>query len=205
MLHPNFSYISKIINGIFESLYIALFATIISSIFCLILSYFTACNNSRNKIISIVFKIFSNILRTFPPMIVAIIFFGGLGSGKFVGIMALIVYTTGSMTKMYSEIIENVNSNIEDSIKSTGATNISIYYYALLKETYPSFLGIIFYRLESNIRNSTILGIIGAGGIGTLLNMNIIWRNWENVGIIILIIGIMIGVIDIVSKKIKNK
>ena len=156
MLHPNFSYISKIINGIFESLYIALFATIISSIFCLILSYFTACNNSRNKIISIVFKIFSNILRTFPPMIVAIIFFGELGPGKFVGVMALIVYTTGSMTKMYSEIIENVNSNIEDSIKSTGATNISIYYYALLKETYPSFLGIIFYRLESNIRNSTI-------------------------------------------------
>lgn len=205
MLHPNFIYIFKIINGIFESLYIALFATIISSIFCLILSYFTACNSSRNKMTSIIFKIFSNILRTFPPMIVAIIFFRGLGPGKFAGVMALIVYTTGSMTKMYSEIIENVNSNIEDSIKSTGATNISIYYFALLKETYPSFLGIILYRLESNIRNSTILGIIGAGGIGTLLNMNIIWRNWENVGMIILIIGIMVGVIDVVSKKIRMK
>ncbi|WP_300392312.1 phosphonate ABC transporter, permease protein PhnE [Fusobacterium sp.] len=205
MLHPNFMYFPKIVSGIFESLYIALFATIIASILCLILSYFTACNSSRNKIVSLIFKIFSNILRTFPPMIVAIIFFRGLGPGKFAGAMALIVYTTGSMTKIYSEIIENVNSNIEDSIKSTGATNISVYYYALLKETYPAFIGVVLYRLESNIRNSTILGIIGAGGIGTLLNMNIIWRNWENVGMMILVIGIMIGGIDTISRKIRMR
>ena len=205
MLHPNFLYIPKMMSGIFESLYIALFATIISSILCLILSYFTACNSSENKITSIFFKIFSNILRTFPPMIVAIIFFRGLGPGKFAGAMALIVYTTGSMTKIYSEIIENVNPNIENSIKSTGATNISVYCYALLKETFPSFIGVALYRLESNIRNSTILGIIGAGGIGTLLNMNIIWRNWENVGMMILVIGLMIGSIDTISRKIRMR
>lgn len=205
MLRPNYIYISKMMGGLFESLYIALFATFISGIFSLVLSYFTAYNSSPNKFISIIFKIFSNILRTFPPMIAAIIFFRGLGPGKFAGAMALIVYTIGSTTKMYSEIIENVNKNLENSIRSTGASNLGVYIFAFLKETYPSFVGILLYRLESNIRNSTVLGIIGAGGIGTLLNMNIIWRNWENVGMMVLGIGFMIGSIDIISRKIRMK
>lgn len=205
MLNPNFSYIPKMAEGIFESLYIALFATLVSGILSLVLSYFTAYNSSPGRIISVIFKIFSNILRTFPPMIAAIIFFRGLGPGKFAGAMALIVYTLGSITKMYSEVIENVNENLENSVRSTGASNLAVYSFAFIKETYPSFVGILLYRLESNIRNSTVLGIIGAGGIGTLLNMNIIWRNWENVGMMVLGIGIMIGGIDIISRKIRMK
>ena len=205
MLHPNFSYFPKMINGIFESLYIALFATIISSLLSLFLTYFTAYNSSPSKFVSIIFKILANIMRTFPPMIVAIIFFRGLGPGKFSGAMALIVYSIGNILKMYSEIVENVNSNIEDSIRATGASKANVYYYGLVKETYPSFIGIVLYRLESNIRNSTILGIIGAGGIGTLLNMNIIWRKWENVGMMILAIAFMIGIIDTLSRKIRMK
>jgi phosphonate transport system permease protein len=144
-------------------------------------------------------------MRTIPPMIIAIIFFRGIGPGKLAGALALTVYTSGTLTKMYSEIIENVNKNVEDSIRSTGAKKIGIYVSGLYKETYPSFIGILLYRLESNIRNSTILGIIGAGGIGTLLNMNIIWRNWENVGLIVVAIGLMIGTIDILSKKIRMR
>ena len=138
-------------------------------------------------------------------MIAAIIFFRGLGPGKFAGVMALVVYTVGSITKMYSEVIENVNQNLEDSVRSTGASNVAVYWSALVKETYPSFVGIFLYRLESNIRNSTILGIIGAGGIGTLLNMNIIWRNWENVGMMVLGIGLMIGSVDAISRKIRMR
>ena len=205
MLHPNFLYIPKMADGIFESLYIALFATFVSGFFSLIISYFTAYNSSPNKFVSVIFKIFSNVLRTFPPMIAAIIFFRGLGPGKFAGVMALVVYTIGSITKMYSEVIENVNQNLEDSVRSTGASNIAVYWSALVKETYPSFVGIFLYRLESNIRNSTILGIIGAGGIGTLLNMNIIWRNWENVGMMVLGIGLMIGSVDAISRKIRMR
>lgn len=205
MLHPNFLYIPKMADGIFESLYIALFATFISGFFSLIISYFTAYNSSPNKFVSVIFKIFSNVLRTFPPMIAAIIFFRGLGPGKFAGVMALVVYTVGSITKMYSEVIENVNQNLEDSVRSTGASNVAVYWSALVKETYPSFVGIFLYRLESNIRNSTILGIIGAGGIGTLLNMNIIWRNWENVGMMVLGIGLMIGSVDAISRKIRMR
>lgn len=205
MAHPNLLYIPKMIEGIFESLYIALFATVVSGVLSLFLTYFTAYNSSPNKMISVVFKILANVMRTFPPMIVAIIFFRGLGPGKFSGALALIVYSVGNIMKMYSEIIENVNPNIEDSIRATGASKINIYQYGLLRETFPSFIGIVLYRLESNIRNSTILGIIGAGGIGTLLNMNIIWRKWENVGMIVLVIAIMIGVVDTLSRKIRMK
>jgi len=205
MYHLNLSYFPKIINGVWDSLLIALFATFFSGIIGFILSYFAAYNSSPNKYISILFKGLINIMRTIPPMIIAIIFFRGIGPGKLAGALALTVYTSGTLTKMYSEIIENVNKNVEDSIRSTGAKKIGIYVSGLYKETYPSFIGILLYRLESNIRNSTILGIIGAGGIGTLLNMNIIWRNWENVGLIVVAIGLMIGTIDILSKKIRMR
>lgn len=203
MCHLNIKYFPKIIEGIWDSFIIALFATFFSGVLGLILSFFAAYNSSPNKLISFIFKGLINIMRTMPPMIVAIIFFRGIGPGKVAGALALTVYTSGTLTKMYSEIIENINKNIEDSIKSTGAKKIAIYISGLFKETYLSFIGILLYRLESNIRNSTILGIIGAGGIGTLLNMNIMWRNWENVGLIVLSIGIMIGSIDILSKKIR--
>ncbi|MDP0493613.1 MAG: phosphonate ABC transporter, permease protein PhnE [Fusobacterium sp. JB021] len=203
MCHLNIKYFPKIIKGIWDSFVIALFSTFFSGILGFILSFLTAYNSSPNKFISVIFKGLINIMRTIPPMIVAIIFFRGVGPGKVAGALALTVYTSGTLTKMYSEIIENVNKNIEDSIKSTGAKKIAVYISGLFRETYPSFIGVLLYRLESNIRNSTVLGIIGAGGIGTLLNMNIVWRNWENVGLIVLAIGIMIGSIDVLSRKIR--
>ncbi|MFK4785036.1 phosphonate ABC transporter, permease protein PhnE [Fusobacterium sp. MFO224] len=203
MCHLNIKYFPKIVEGIWDSFIIALFATFFSAILGFIMSFFAAYNSSPNKYFSIIFKGLINIMRTIPPMIIAIVFFRGIGPGKVAGALALVVYTSGTLTKMYSEIIENVNENVEDSIKSTGAKKIAVYTSGLFRETYPSFVGVLLYRLESNIRNSTILGIIGAGGIGTLLNMNIMWRNWENVGLIVLAIGIMVGCIDILSKKIR--
>lgn len=204
MIDVNFSYFSKTLLGIYESFIIAIFATFFGGIMGFFFIFF-ASNNISNKYVSLSFKAVVNLMRTIPPMVVAIIFFRGLGPGKLSGSLALTVYTLGVLTKMHTEIIENVNKNIKDSIMSTGASKIGIYRLGLFEETFPSFIGLLLYRLESNIRDSTILGIIGAGGIGTLLNMNIMWRNWENVGLIILEIGIMIGSIDLISKKLRMK
>lgn len=205
MCHLNLEYIPKTLVGIYESFAIAMFATFMSGILGIVLSYFAASNSSPNKYVSFMFKALINIMRTVPPMIVAIIFFRGVGPGKLSGALALTVYTTGTLTKMYSEVIENVNENVIDSIKSTGASKISIYSSGLIRETFPTFVGILLYRMESNVRNSTVLGVIGAGGVGMLLNMNIIWRNWENVGVMVLSIGLMIGVMDAISRAVRMR
>ncbi len=120
--------------------------------------------------------------------------------------MALSIYTTGVLTKMYSEVLESTEKNIQDSIIVTGATKLESYRHGLFPpHTFPTFLSLALYRLESNIRNSTILGVIGAGGIGTILSMNITWRNWEKVGLLLLGISLMIILIDRFSNCLRKR
>lgn len=204
MVRMDISYYPKLIEGIKESFFIAIFATIVGSFFALILSYLVAYNTSPNKGISIFLKGFINILRTFPPIITAIIFFRGVGPGPLAGAMALSIYTTGVLTKMYSEVLESTEKNIQDSVIVVGTTNLQSYRHGLLPHTFPTFISLALYRLESNIRNSTILGIIGAGGIGTILSMNITWRNWEKVGFLLLGISLMVITIDKLSNYLRK-
>lgn len=150
------------------------------------------------------FKGITNILRTFPPIITAIIFFRGVGPGPLAGAVALSIYTTGVLTKMYSEVLESTEKNIHDSVIVTGATNLQSYIHGLFPHTFPTFISLALYRLESNIRNSAVLGVIGAGGIGTILSMNITWRNWEQVGLLLLGTSLMVIIIDKLSNYLRK-
>jgi len=205
MAHVDFSYLDKLITGLRESLYIALFATLIGSVMAFIISYFASYNLAANKYLAGFFKGLINLLRTFPSIVTAIIFFRGVGPGPLAGVMALSIYTTGVLTKLYSELIESLNPNLLNSVKVTGAKNFAIYKYGVVPETMPNFISLVLYRLESNMRTSTILGIIGAGGVGTYLTMNITWRNWERVGLLILGIAGTVAIIDLVSNAIRKR
>ncbi len=204
MAQLELTYIPRLIEGLLESVYIALFATLTGGVGAVILSYFTAYNTSPSPILSMILKAFVNLLRTFPPIIVAIIFFRGVGPGPLAGAMALGIYTLGVMTKLYSEVIESAGSKIQQSIMTTGSTKLNSYRYGILPQTFPNFISLVLYRLESNIRTSTILGIIGAGGIGTLLSTNITWRNWERVGLLIVGIALLMIIIEKTSEKIRK-
>ncbi len=205
MTKLDFSYIPKLLEGITTSFFIAIFATVSGALGALVLSYFTACNTSPNKWIAMLLKTIINVLRTFPPIVTAIIFFRGVGPGPLAGGLALSIYTMGVLTKLYSEVIESSHENIKNSIVVTGCSNLNCYKHGILPQTFPMFLSLVLYRMESNIRNSTILGIIGAGGIGTILTMNITWRNWERVGLIILGIASMIIFIDTMSQNLRKR
>lgn len=205
MTKLEFSYLPKLIEGLTTSLFIAIFATITGAIGALILSYFTAYNTSPHRGISVSLKVVINILRTFPPIVTAIIFFRGVGPGPLAGAMALSLYTTGVLTKLYSEVIESSHENIKNSLVVTGCTNLNCFRHGIVPQTFPMYMSLVLYRLESNIRNSTILGIIGAGGVGTILAMNISWRNWGRVGLLILGIAVMIISIDTLSQYLRKK
>lgn len=205
MVQIDVSYYPRMLEGIKESLFIALFATLIGAVNALFLSYVTAYNISPFRGLSILSKFFINILRTFPPIITAIIFFRGVGPGPLAGAMALTIYTTGVLTKLYSEVLENTNSNIKDSILVVGGSKLDAFRHGVYPHTFSTFISLVLYRLESNIRTSTILGVIGAGGIGSILTQNINWRNWERVGLLLLGVAAMIITIDIVSHFLRRR
>jgi len=205
MIKPDWDYLPKVVEGVGASFFIAVFATLSGSLMAVILTYFTAYKTSPNKVLVTCHKLLINGMRTFPPIIMAIIFFRGVGPGPLAGAMALSIYTTGVLTKMYSEVVEASHDNIINSVKVTGADSLTCYRHGVLAHTWPNFLSLVLYRLESNIRNSTILGIVGAGGIGASLTMNITWRNWNRVGLIILCVSLMILAIDLCSSWLRKK
>lgn len=205
MLDVDWSYRDKLFKGLKESIYIALFATIIGGLAAFLISYFASYNLCHNKYMVSLSKGLINILRTFPSIVTAIIFFRGVGPGPLAGVMALSIYTTGVLTKLYSEVIESMNENLINSVRVTGASNFAVYRHGVIPATMPNFVSLVLYRLESNMRTSTILGIIGAGGVGTSLTMNITWRNWERVGLLILGIALSVALIDLISNAIRKR
>lgn len=205
IISPDFAYLSRAVPAAFESAAIAIFASLMGAIVSFIFTPFTAVNIAPSKKVSVLFKVLINVIRTFPAIISAIIFFRGLGPGPFAGALALSVYTSGMLSKLYFEYIEDIPAETIMSMKALGLSPFTMYAKIIYPKTYRSFLGFVLYRLESNVRNSSILGLIGAGGIGTLLSMNIAWRNWNRVGSLLLVSSIMIIFFDYLSSTIRKK
>lgn len=205
IISPDLAYLSRAVPAAFESAAIAIFASLMGAIVSFIFTPFTAVNIAPSKKVSVIFKVLINVIRTFPAIISAIIFFRGLGPGPFAGALALSVYTSGMLSKLYFEYIEDIPAETIMSMKALGLSPFTMYAKIIYPKTYRSFLGFVLYRLESNVRNSSILGLIGAGGIGTLLSMNIAWRNWNRVGSLLLVSSIMIIFFDYLSSTIRKK
>lgn len=205
LFRPDFGYSYKLWQGLSESFSIAVFATIVGGAVSYAAVGISASNLSTGRPLSWFFKALTNVLRTFPPMIAAIVFFRGVGPGPFAGALALSLYTAGVMSKLYTETVESMPTGIIESLRSTGASTLQIYRRGIFPESAATFYGLLLYRMESNIRNATILGMIGAGGIGTALNMNIQWRNWNRVGLLLLGTAAMIILIDLLSRALRKR
>lgn len=125
---------------------------------------------------------------------------------SFSGVLALGIGSIGMLGKLFSDDVESVNLSTTEALIATGANPIKTLWFAVVPQILPSYLNFVMYRFEVNIRaNSSILGIIGAGGIGTPLIFALQVRDWERVGIILLGIIIMITLVDFISGKIRAK
>lgn len=200
----DFNYLRKGILALFESFNLAFFATFLSIPSSIIIAYFGSSNISNSKI-SFFIKFIINLLRTFPPVIVAIIFFSGFGPRFISGFFALCLYTTGVVSKIYIDMLESSEIDYGIYAKSLGLSKLTAYLKFWLPSTFTNFVSVILYRFESNMKNSSILGMVGAGGIGQLLINHIGFRNWEKVWILILILVVTIIIIEIISDFIREK
>lgn len=107
--------------------------------------------------------------------------------------------------KLYSEVIESIDMHVVEAMEANGANKIQIFFYGIMPQVIPEFMSYAIYRFEIDVRASTILGIIGAGGIGTLLVISSRNRNWDEVGMILLVIIIFVSIIDYISTAIRKR
>ncbi|MDA0155352.1 phosphonate ABC transporter, permease protein PhnE [Vibrio sp. Makdt] len=168
MFPPDFSRTSLLLSGLAESLQIA----IISSFFGIVISLFLGLLAARNMmpaIVSTPVRAFIALCRSFHPVIIAILFVKAVGFGALAGILTLVFASIGFIAKLFAEAIEEISFKPVEAIKATGASFVSVILYAVMPQVFTRFIGFASYQLDSNLRNSTMVGIVGAGGLGGTL------------------------------------
>jgi phosphonate transport system permease protein len=189
----------KYLKLLFETFNMALLATILGSSIALLLSFLAAKNTSPNSIIYFIIRRILEFFRGVPEIIFAILFVWALGIGPIAGIIAMTIHTTGSLGKLFSEVHENSDIKPREALKASGGNWFSEMKFGLLPQVLPNLISYTLLRFEINIRASTILGFVGAGGIGQELYLVINFNYYEEVSAIILLIIFTVVSIDLLS------
>jgi len=189
----------KYLKLLFETFNMALLATIVGSTLALFFSFLAAKNTSPNSLVFFTIRRVLEFFRGVPEIIFAILFVWVLGIGPLAGIIAITLHTTGSLGKLFSEVHENSNNNPIEALKASGGNWLSEMKFGLLPQVLPNLISYVLLRFEINIRASTILGFVGAGGIGQELYLVINFNYYEEVSAIILLIILTVVSIDLFS------
>ena len=168
MVPPDFSRWSLLIRGLLESVQMALAASFFGMLLAIPMGICGA-SNLVPKPVYLVARTFIILSRTFHEIIVAILFVKIFGFGPLAGVLTLLVASTSFISKMLAEDIENMPPGHLEAIRATGASFPKLLIYCISPRVLPRYLGVSIYRLDANIRHSTVVGIVGAGGIGQTL------------------------------------
>ncbi len=144
------------------------------------------------------------VCRSFHPVIVAILFVKAVGFGALAGILALIVSTMGFVAKLFAEVVEELNPKPVEAVRATGASFLNVLVMAVMPQVMARFVGLTVYQFDSNLRNSTMVGIVGGGGIGAPLFTAYQRFDYDVVLTILLIIIALIMLCEFVSARIRR-
>jgi phosphonate transport system permease protein len=189
-----------------QTIVMAFVGTLFASIVSFPLAFIAARNITRNKIANQVTKRFFDFQRSVDMLIWALFFTRAFGPGPLAGISAIFFTDTGTLGKLYAEALENIDDKPREGIKSVGAAPLAIHRFAVIPQVLPVFVSQALYFWESNTRSATIIGAVGAGGIGLKL-----WEamrtnsDWENVAYMVVLILIVVYVFDTVSNVLRSK
>jgi phosphonate transport system permease protein len=201
---PNPAVIPAITGPMVETIQMAIIATTIAAILAVPLALLAAENVTTIKPLYFIMRSILNILRTIPDLVLAVIFVGLFGIGLFPGILALIIFSLGILAKLISETIESVDMDPLEAMKASGANVFQMIWYALIPQVLPQYVSLVLYVFEVNIRASVVLGLVGAGGIGLILQQQLGFYNYPNAMTIIIMIFIVVIVIEYISTKIRE-
>ena len=146
-----------------------------------------------------------NFIRSVDTLVWALLFVAAVGLGPFPGVLAVVAYTTTSLAKLYSEAIEGIDRGPVDAIVATGATRLQILRFGVLPQVLPLFLSYVLYRLETNIRAATVLGFVGAGGIGFYLQTYLRMIDYPAASTALVVTIVMVMVVDAVSSRVRAR
>ena len=197
------------IERMVETIFMGMMATVFGIILSIPISFLAARNiMSGTRITMAIYYItrtILNIVRAIEPLIWAIIAVVWVGLGPFAGIIALTVHSIAALGKLYSEAIEGIDPGPIEAVEATGATRLQTIMYAVVPQMIAPFVSFSIYRWDINVRMSTVIGLVGGGGIGFILIQYIRLLDYRAAGIAVWFIAVTVAVLDYVSSEIRQR
>ena len=199
MFPPDWGYAPRILSPLLATVQMSVTGTALGALMSLLLAPLCAENLHMPRMVRLALRLVIQVLRSFPTLILALLATFLFGLGTFSGTVAITIYTFAIMTRLTYEDIETAALEPYHALCAMGTAPSKAYFRAIVPGIAPSYFANVLYLLETNVRHSSILGYVGAGGIGLLLNEKISWREYSKVGMILLLLFLTVCVIEGIS------
>jgi phosphonate transport system permease protein len=204
MFPPRWSYAERLWRALWDTINIATLGTLIAIVISIPVAFMAARNTTPHPVVRQIAMIIIVFSRSVNSIIWALLLVSVIGPGILAGVIAIALRSVGFCTKLLYEAIEEVNPRPLEALTSAGASGGQVITYGITPQVLPAFAGIILYRWDINIRSSTVVGLVGAGGIGLQLNASINSLQWSQVSVIFVMIIVLVIAAEWVSAKVRG-
>ena len=200
----NNTFPQTVVGATLETVQMALAGTFLALLVAFPLGFLAARNTTPHPFVYHVLRSVLNLVRTIPDLALGLLFVAAVGLGAFAGTLALAIHTATVLGKLLSESVENIDEGVVEAIRATGAGYSQILSFAVLPQILPDLISFTLYRLETNIRAASVLGLIGAGGIGYLMNTSFRTFQYQEAAAIVLVLIALVMLVDYLSARLRN-
>jgi len=204
-LPPDLSTFNRLIGPALDTVYISFVAMVVGALLSMILAFFAAATTSPSRTIQVAVRAFCSILRNIPTLIWGILLVAAYGLGTLVGTLALIFTAIGTLTRAYAEILEEIDMGPVEAARSTGASYFQVLGQAVFPQFMPGFIGWSLYKLELNVRASTLIGMVGGGGLGFAIQNGLKLFQYKEVSLAIIMVIVLVLVTEWMTSKLRER
>lgn len=205
IFQPKWSFFPKVTGPLLDTIKMSILGSIAGSLLALPFGILASSNIIRNHIVVSIIRFVLGLIRTLPTLIIANICALIFSLGTFSGTVAITVFTFGVVAKMLFESIETIDMRAFEAMEALGANKFQAFWSACIPQILPTYLSHCIYSFEMNIRAASILGYVGAGGLGILINERVGWRDYNSLGMVLLALFVVVVIIDFFSEYLRGK
>jgi phosphonate transport system permease protein len=204
LMHPNFDSWRLYVAQMWLTIQIAMWGTALAVLIAV--PFGLACARNVSPVwLQQPLRLLMNLLRSIPDLVVGTLFIVAVGLGPFAGVMAIAINTGGVLAKLFSEAVEATDRGPVEGVRATGANRLHEVVWGIIPQVAPLWTSYALYRFESNARSATVLGLIGAGGIGQLLFESLNAFDYHHLSVIIIVIIVAVTLIDLLSQAMRSR
>ena len=205
LFHPKWSFFEKVVGPLVDTIKMSILGTVIGCLLALPVAILSSTNICKNIAVVSVLRFILALIRTLPTLVIALVCALVFGLGTFAGTLAIAIFTFGIVAKMLYESIETIDMGPFEAMEALGADKFRAFWSACVPQILPVYLSHSLYCFEMNVRASAILGYVGAGGLGIVINERIGWRDYNGLGMVLLTLFVVVVTIEFLSEYLRRK